>query len=343
MAVQTACTLTLLETVILNIVEDHGNTHKARALLDSASMSNFISKPLAKNLYSRRSTADVSVAGIGSSTQKISSAITATIESGDRTISIKLQFLALKQPSSDLPTIDISKISLGEGLPWVVKTPFGWAVTGPASRSATCIPRFCYLSTADDRLEAALRKFWDMETIPSGPVRSSEENRCEELYAATTTRDATGRDPATKDSYDRFMDEYLHLGHMKKVSEPDDRIPHCHIPHHVVFKESSTTTKIRVVFDASCKTSSGFSLNDTLLVGPVVQQDLYSIYLRFRTRNIAVVADVEKMYRQVLHHPEDLSFLRIRHRTSSSDPIETYELQTVTYALLSAGTASRGA
>ncbi|XP_062714092.1 uncharacterized protein LOC134290885 [Aedes albopictus] len=210
-----------------------------------------------------------------------------------------------------------------------------------------------------------------METIPSGPVRSSEENRCEELYAATTTRDATGRyivrlprtedpekvlgesrsiadrrflslerrlgrDPATKDSYDRFMDEYLHLGHMKKVSEPDDRIPHCYIPHHVVFKESSTITKVRVVFDASCKTSSGYSLNDTLLVGPVVQQDLYSIYLRFRTRIIAVVADVEKMYRQVLHHPEDRSFLRIRHRTSPSDPIETYELQTVTYGTASA-------
>nr|XP_029734148.1 uncharacterized protein LOC115269505 [Aedes albopictus] len=43
MAVQTACTMTLLETVVLNIVDDHGNTHKARALLDSASMSNFIS------------------------------------------------------------------------------------------------------------------------------------------------------------------------------------------------------------------------------------------------------------------------------------------------------------
>nr|XP_029722712.1 uncharacterized protein LOC115263650 [Aedes albopictus] len=201
--------MTLLETVVLNIVDDHGQKHKARALLDSASMSNFISKPLAKNLYSRRSPVDVSVAGIGSSTQKISSAITATIESGDRTISMKLQFLVLKQPSSDLPTmpIDISAWKLpnvqladpqfnvpgsvdlvigsetywetphgteeglpwvvGEGLPWVVETPFGWAVTGPASRSATCIPRLCYLSTADDRLEVALRKLWDMETTPS--------------------------------------------------------------------------------------------------------------------------------------------------------------------------------
>ncbi|XP_062538723.1 uncharacterized protein LOC134206999 [Armigeres subalbatus] len=144
------------------------------------------------------------------------------------------------------------------------------------------------------------------------------------------------RDPATKDSYHRFMEEYLQLGHMQEVPEPvDDRIEHSYIPHHVIFKESSTTTKVRVVFDASCKTSSGYSLNDTLLVGPVVQQDLYSIYTRFRTKRIAIVADVEKMYRQVLHHPDDRRLLRISYRRCPSDPIATFELQTVTY-----GTAS---
>ncbi|XP_062541030.1 uncharacterized protein LOC134209064 [Armigeres subalbatus] len=382
MAVQTACTMTLLETVVLNIVDDHGISYKARALLDSASMSNFISKPLAKILFNRRSTVDVSVAGIGSSTQKISSAITATIESGDRTISMKLQFLVLKQPSSIFQHLVIGsetywelhtgqKISLGEGFPWVVETLFGWAVTGPASRSATCIPRFCYLSTADDRLEAALRKFWDMEIIPSAPVRSTEESICEEHYAATTMRNSAGRyivrlprtedsekvlgesrsiadrrflslerrldrDHASKDSYHRFMEEYLQLGHMQELPEPvDDRIEHSYIPHHVIFKESSTTTKVRVVFDASCKTSSGYSLNDTLLVGPVVQQDLYCIYTRFRTKRIAIVAVVEKMYRQVLHHHDDRRLLRIRYRRCSSDSIATFELQTVTY-----GTAS---
>ncbi|XP_062541679.1 uncharacterized protein LOC134209688 [Armigeres subalbatus] len=349
--------MTLLETVVLNIVDDHGISHKARALLDSASMSNFISKPLAKILFSRRSTVD---------------------------------FLVLKQPSSELSTtpIDISawkipsveladphfnvprnvglvigsdtywelhtgrKIYLGEGIPWVFETLFGWAVTGSASRSATCIPRFCYLSTADDRLEAALRKFWDMETIPSTPVRSTEESICEEHYAATTMRNSAGRyivrlprtedsekvlgesrsiadrrflglerrldrNPATKESYHRFMEEYLQLGHMQEVPESvDDRIEHSYIPHHVVFNESSTTTKVRVVFDASCKTSSGYSLNDTLLVGPVVQQDLYSIYTRFRTKRIAIVADVEKI--------------------CPSDPIVTFELQTVTYGTASA-------
>lgn len=59
------------------------------------------------------------------------------------------------------------------------------------------------------------------------------------------------------------MDLYLHLGYMKKVTEPDDRIAHCYIPHHVVFKESNRTTKVRIDFDASCN-----FLNGKLLVGP---------------------------------------------------------------------------
>lgn len=45
---------------------------------------------------------------------------------------------------------------------------------------------------------------------------------------------------------------------------------------------------------------------------------------------------MENMYRQVLHHPEDLSFIWILHCTNSSDPIEPYELQTVTYRTVSA-------
>ncbi|XP_062539087.1 uncharacterized protein LOC134207379 [Armigeres subalbatus] len=377
--------MTLLETVV-NIVDDHGISHKARALLDSASMSNFISKPLAKILFNHRSTVDVSVQTSDPPHRRLVVPLQQPSSREIERFAWKIPSVELADPQFNVPgNVDLvigsetywklhtgRKISLGEGFPWVVETLFGWAVTGPASRSATSIPRFCYLSTADDRLEAALRKFWDMETIQSAPVRSTKESICEEHYAATTMRNSAGRyivrlprtedsekvlgesrsiadrrflslerrldrDPATKDSYHRFMEEYLQLGHMQEVPEPvDDRIEHSYIPHHVVFKESSTTTKVRVVFDASCKTSSGYSLNDTLLVGPVVQQDLYSIYTRFRTKRIAIVADVEKMYRQVLHHPDDRSLLRIRYRRCPSDPIATFELQTVTYGTASA-------
>ncbi|XP_058817315.1 uncharacterized protein LOC131680617 [Topomyia yanbarensis] len=174
------------------------------------------------------------------------------------------------------------KISLGNSLPWVVETPFGWAVAGSASNGSPGNPRICNLFITNEDLEAALHKSRELEAISTGPTHSPEETRCEELYSSTVKRDSTGRN--------RFMDEYLQLGHMRRLDEPvDDVKAHCYLPHHPVFEESSTTTKVRVVFDAFFETASEYSLNDTFLVGPVVQQDLLSIVMIFRTHHIALV------------------------------------------------------
>ena len=63
-----------------------------------------------------------------------------------------------------------------------------------------------------------------------------------------------------------------------------------YFPMHVVYKASSTTTKVRAVFDASAKSSTGVSLNDTLLVGPTVHPPLIDILMRFRLYSIALTA-----------------------------------------------------
>ena len=109
------------------------------------------------------------------------------------------------------------------------------------------------------------------------------------------------------------MDGYLSLGHMQLVPEEDDSSYDdksnkliFFLPHHAVFKESSTITKTRV-FDASAKITTGVSLNDMLMVGPTIQQDLISIVLRFRMHIYAMAADISKMYRQIRVHPEDYS------------------------------------
>jgi len=75
------------------------------------------------------------------------------------------------------------------------------------------------------------------------------------------------------------MKEYEDLGHMEPVKSQERKTICYFLPHHPVFKETSTTTKTRVVFGGGAKTSNGFSLNDILQVGPIVQQDLYSIVL----------------------------------------------------------------
>lgn len=88
-------------------------------------------------------------------------------------------------------------------------------------------------------------------------------------------------DEHLKNEYVRFMNEYIEMGHMVEVSEDLTR-NHFYLPHHAVIKASSLTTKIRVVFDASAKSTSGVSLNEVLKWGPTVQQDLFSILIRFR-------------------------------------------------------------
>lgn len=146
-----------------------------------------------------------------------------------------------------------------------------------------------------------------------------------------------------KTQYHAFMQEYLELGHMRKVEEEQILGAICasqrrkvfYLPHHAVLKESSTTTKVRVVFDGSARTDTGFSLNDALLKGPIIQDELLTLLLRFRKHEVALVGDVEKMYRQIRLHSDDTSLQRIFWRFSTEDPIGEYELLTVTYGLTS--------
>ena len=84
-----------------------------------------------------------------------------------------------------------------------------------------------------------------------------------------------------------------------------------YLPHHGVLRESSTSTKLRVVFNGSQKTSSRSSLNETLHPGPKLQQDLVDVISRWRLYAYAFSCDVEKMYRQILVHPSDRHFQSI--------------------------------
>ena len=132
------------------------------------------------------------------------------------------------------------------------------------------------------------------------------------------------------------MNEYIDLKHMTLVPKPKFNEPHYVIPHHCVFKLSSSTTKIRVVFDASAVTSSGISLNKILKVGPVIQSDLFAIALRFRFYTYVFTSDITKMYRQVSLHPDDRPFHYILWRPTPTEDIQVYELCTVTYGTASA-------
>lgn len=219
-----------------------------------------------------------------------------------------------------------------------------------------------------DDLDEALRKFWEIEEVPEQRKLTVKENQAEKYYDKTVFRTKEGRytvslpfDPAKghqvlgeskpaaisclfqmekrfqknqllKERYVDYIKNLLKSGHIELV--PRDRInaPSCdvfYLPHHAVLKEASTTTKLRVVFDASRKSSTGISLNDKLLVGPKIQDDLYSILIRWRKHEFVFISDAEKMFRQVGLAQNDRDFQRFLWRFNTNERIKEYRITTV--------------
>lgn len=260
------------------------------------------------------------------------------------------------------------KILLGKGLPSLRKTEFGWIVTGAVGGQRYSSGVRCNAATM--QLEQLLGKFWEVEEVNGCRALSREESKCEEIFAQTTRRDPDGRfvvqlplkqaadtlgqsrntaekrfysterklnkDTKMKSYYIDFIQEYEQLGHMSLLNESQESKPEYYMPHHGVFRESSLTTKMRVVFDASAASSNGISLNDIQMVGPVLQDDLFSILIRFRSHAYVVSADIAKMYRQVLIEPSQRALQKIIWRSSPNEELKTYQLNTVTYGHASA-------
>ena len=96
--------------------------------------------------------------------------------------------------------------------------------------------------------------------------------------------------------FSTVMEEYFKMNHAELVPVADLQKPPkeiFYLPMHAVRKEHSSTTKLRVVFDASAKSASGISWNDLLLVGPTVHSPLIAnITKRALVSNIAKTYDV---------------------------------------------------
>ncbi|XP_053686155.1 uncharacterized protein LOC128735696 [Sabethes cyaneus] len=255
------------------------------------------------------------------------------------------------------------QFTLGSGLPVLRKTVFGYVVAGEAINQPTSTV-VCNVSSIDN-LESIVRKFWEVESFERGKALSLEELYCENHFRETHRRASDGRyvvrlpvreemleslgesvniaerrfraiekklssDPSLHVEYSKFMDEYLSLGHMDEF-EPDLLKPHFYLPHHAIQRPDSTTTKTRVVFDASCRGNNNISLNDLCYIGPTVQPPLVSTLVNFRLPRYAVTADAEKMYRQVWVDSSDCLLQLILFRKSPDEELKTYCLKTVTY------------
>jgi len=171
----------------------------------------------------------------------------------------------------------------------------------------------------------------EVEVPDTGPVKLGT-SRTMALNRLYNLERRLMKDPELYSAYKQFMNEYLSLGHMQPASIPGKYF----IPHHAVAKRNNGKLKIRVVFDASAKTSTGYSLNDCLVTGPKLQLDISDVLLRSRFHKYLFVADIEKMYRQINICEEDRVYQHILWRDTPNEEVREFQLCTITYGVSAA-------
>ena len=77
----------------------------------------------------------------------------------------------------------------------------------------------------------------------------------------------------------------------------------------------------------------GLCLNDQLLQGPDLINDLLGILIRFRKDMVAVVADIQKMFHSFLVYEENRDYLRfLWHKVNRlENPLVTYRMRVHTF------------
>ena len=116
------------------------------------------------------------------------------------------------------------------------------------------------------------------------------------------------------------MQDYIDRGYARKLSNLEAETTSSktnYLPHHAVLNPNKPG-KVRVVFDATAK-HEGTSLNQNLLQGPDMTNNLVGVLLRFRQDRTVLMADVQAMFHQVRVAPEDQDAFRFLWWSSDAD------------------------
>ncbi|KAJ8947348.1 hypothetical protein NQ318_002874 [Aromia moschata] len=310
--------LVLLSTAVVGVLNGHGQFTPVRALIDSASDSNYISSRCANKLGLARRSSNISVCGIGQTSAHSSQIVSSSIRPcHDTSPTFELDFIVLSRICSNMPSVSLedtilsnfsnlsladpkfnisgpidmllgadtfghilkgATLNLSNGLV-AIDTIFGWMVTGKMEKPPTTIVSNTFLSHADLSLERLVTKFWDLEQVPRSQKLTPEDNLAENHYSSTVSHLESGR----------FV-----------IALP--------------FRKDLPT--FQGTRDLALRRLN--SLERRLYNQP----NLLSQYSEFMMD-----------YLQILVREEDRSYQKILWRFSKDDPVQTFVLNTVTYGM----------
>uniref|UniRef100_A0AC35FRU3 Reverse transcriptase domain-containing protein n=1 Tax=Panagrolaimus sp. PS1159 TaxID=55785 RepID=A0AC35FRU3_9BILA len=140
-------------------------------------------------------------------------------------------------------------------------------------------------------------------------------------------------DPKLLKDCDNIINEQKERGTIEIAPEkPDGKLIH-YLSSHAVVNPQKTTTKVRMVFDASAKISKDSpSLNDFLIRGPLNMPDLGGILLRIRRGHYMLVGDIEKAFHQVYLNEESRDAVRFFWAKDPTKPLTKDNL--ITYRFI---------
>ena len=224
----------------------------------------------------------------------------------------------------------INKMEVDGEVAW--QTLLGWVLSGPEASEKRPQP----LSTTFqvNCVQSDIQALWELEqpvrtsssndNWPAFPLSKNEggyevgllwrnterppDNRQQALAAATSLEKKLARS-GKREAYDAvLLDEYQKLGAIER--EPNPGSPGYYMPHHAVVRDNASTTKLRVVFNASATSTNGQSLNSLTDAGPSLLPDLTGLLLRFREFEHAAQADIRKAFFMVSLREEDRPYVR---------------------------------
>ena len=233
------------------------------------------------------------------------------------------------------------------GQPIAVRTPLGWSLLGPSlsvSTSNNCQVNYV---KAEETLQRQIDTLWENDfgnsmsvlDVPSSredrmvfdlmqnsirsidghyslplPWRSNVKLPANNLSLAqqrlASLKKRLTKDQVFHDQYTKVVETYIEKGYARKIP-PDEKHTDAlqwYLPHHSVINPQKPN-KVRVVFDCAAK-YRGLSLNDALMQGPDLVNNLAGVLLRFRQERIAITADIESMFHQVRVDTKHIHALR---------------------------------
>ena len=192
---------------------------------------------------------------------------------------------------------------------------------------------FCQTEMAVSETE--IRRMWDLDSIGIGPEESEDDkmldnfnkeikwngerytvklpwkdtscketmmnNKTQALSRLNSLSKKLNKNPDMKARYDAVLEDLQKNGIIGEIQNQNEETsnPTFYLPHRPVVREASTSTKVRPVFDASCKAENGISLNDCMNSGPNLIPNLAQTLLRFRRWRYGLTADIVKAFLQI--------------------------------------------